>query len=72
MSCGCEGKRCSTFLDCWTPGSLVEKEKVSIYYGLEIDKERDQDEQQDRDRQHDPLRAKPRRLGRHGSTHYPI
>ena len=34
MSCGCEGKRWSTFLDCWTPGSLVEKKKFSSTTGL--------------------------------------
>src|SRR6478609_2770749 len=34
MSCGCEGKRCSTFLDCWTPGSLVEKKKFPSTTGL--------------------------------------
>src|SRR5438132_9449229 len=33
-SCGCEGKRCSIFLDCPNPGSLVEKKKFSSTTGL--------------------------------------
>src|SRR5438874_8583297 len=34
MSCGCDGKRCSIFLDCPNPGSLVEKKKFSSTTGL--------------------------------------
>src|SRR5438046_9935265 len=34
ISCGCDGKRCSTFLDSRTPGSLVEKKKFSSTAGL--------------------------------------
>src|SRR5438874_13136207 len=34
ISCGCDGKRCSTFLDSRTPGSLVEKQKFSSTDGL--------------------------------------
>src|SRR5207244_12329701 len=33
-SCGCDGKRCSIFLDCPNPGSLVEKKKFSSTTGL--------------------------------------
>src|SRR5438552_942532 len=33
-SCGCDGKRCSIFLDCPNPGSLVEKKKFSSATGL--------------------------------------
>src|SRR5207245_8652781 len=31
---GCDGKRCSIFLDCPNPGSLVEKKKFSSTTGL--------------------------------------
>src|SRR5437773_935142 len=34
ISCGCDGKRCSTVLDSRTPGSLVEKKKFSSTAGL--------------------------------------
>src|SRR5438128_5268695 len=34
ITSGCDGKRCSIFLDCPNPGSLVEKKKFSSTTGL--------------------------------------
>src|SRR5437016_13265167 len=34
ITSGCDGKRCSIFLDCWNCGSLVEKKKFSSTTGL--------------------------------------
>src|SRR5436305_7185453 len=34
MTSGCDGKRCSIFLVCWIPGSLVEKKKFSSTTGF--------------------------------------
>src|SRR5438094_10643341 len=34
ISCGCDGKRFSIFLDCPNPGSRVEKKKLSSTTGL--------------------------------------